>query len=83
MHQGSCGRSTRQDILDAYKSKVMHNDTIVPEEAWNWLVEWLIAKNDDSVRLFHKFGCGMGPCDQCPKWNTTIQALEKQCNEPI
>jgi hypothetical protein len=71
MHQGSCGRSTRQDILDAYKSKVMHNDTIVPERAWNAVAELACPKVDiknyDGVTSFHKFGCSMGQCDQCPK----------------
>jgi hypothetical protein len=46
MHQGSHGRSTRQDILDAYKSKVMHNDTIVPERAWNVVAELACPKVD-------------------------------------
>jgi hypothetical protein len=87
IHQGSRGRSTRQDILDAYKSKVMHNDTMVPERAWNVVAElacpMVDIKNDDGVRSFHKFGCVMGQCDQCPKWNATIPALERQCTEPI
>ena len=87
MQQRSRNRSTKQDILDAYKSQVMHNDTIVPERAWNAVTAlacpMVDIKNDNDVRSFHKFGCVMGQCDQCPKWNTIIPALEMQCSEPI
>ena len=87
MQQRSRNRSTKQDILDAYKSQVMHNDTIVPERAWNAVAAlacpMVDIENDDGVRSFHKFGCVMGQCDQCPTWNTTIPALEMQCSEPI
>jgi hypothetical protein len=46
MQQCSRNRSSKQDILDEYKSKVMHNNTIVPERAWNAVAELACPKVD-------------------------------------
>jgi hypothetical protein len=48
MQQRSCNRLTKQDILDAYKSKVMYNGTLFQKEHGmrlrNWLVQRLASK---------------------------------------
>jgi hypothetical protein len=44
-----------------------------------------IQSNDEELpsRFFHKFGCTLGVCDECPQWNDSIPQMKRDCTEAI
>jgi hypothetical protein len=64
---------------------------VVPEWAWDAVAKLACPKvelaidvnNDNIVRCFHKFGCVMGECNECPKWSILISAKELECTDYI
>ena len=38
---------------------------------------------DDQGKYFHKFGCVMGECNECPKWSDHVSDMELNCSDPI
>ena len=89
----SRARTTLVDQLESYKRNVLDDggSTVVPEWGWDAVaklacpkVESAIDVNDDNIiRCFHKFGCVIGKCDECPKWSTLIPAEELECTDYI
>ena len=56
-----------QEELDAYKGRIMVDDIIVPERAWDATAQIACPKikvnlngDDDQGNYFHLFGCVMG-----------------------
>jgi hypothetical protein len=73
IHQRSHTLTARQDQLDEYIYKVMKDGEITPVRAWDAAAELACPKveidNGDGSgsKSFHKFGCAMGECNECPK----------------
>ena len=89
IHQRSRTLTARQNQLDEYISKVMKDGEITPVRAWDAAAELACPKveiengNGSGSKSFHKFGCAMGECNECPKWNTIVPKLEIECNDHI
>jgi hypothetical protein len=83
-------KTVMQDELITYKAKMISDNVIIPVRAWDAAVELSCPKiyiqlneNEDDGKYFHKFGCVMGECNDCPKWNDLIMDIEKKCTDPI
>jgi hypothetical protein len=87
----SRANSEKRKDLDDYKLSVMKDNSIFPERAWNAAAELVCDKVVIHVNVgevltakpFHKFGCVMGVCPDCPKWKDIIPLLETKCTDLI
>jgi hypothetical protein len=83
-------KTVMQDELITYKAKMISDNVIIPVRAWDAAAELSCPKiyiqldeNEDVGKYFNKFGCVMGECNDCPKWNDLIMDIEKKCTDPI
>jgi hypothetical protein len=71
MNHHSQNKATQQSALDEYLSNVQKDGEIFPVRAWDAVSVLACPKieidNSGKLKAFHKFGCAISQCDQCPK----------------
>jgi hypothetical protein len=80
----------KRERLDEYIAKVRANECISPERVWDYVSGLACPKveihsNDEELpsRFFHKFGCCLGVCDNCPQWNNFIPQMQQDFHDSI
>jgi hypothetical protein len=80
----------KQERLDEYIAKVMVDKCISPERAWDAIsglacpkIEIQSTDEDFTFCSFHKFGCTLDVCDECPQWNDFIHQMGRDCTDVI
>ncbi len=88
--QRSCAKNNMQERLDVNKSTMMADETIILVRAWDAAAQIACPKikvnlygNEDAGKYFHKFGCVMGECNECPKWSDHISDMGMNCTNPM
>jgi hypothetical protein len=68
----------------------MVNKYISLERVWNYALRLACPKleipsydEELPIHSFHKFGCALGICDNCPQWNDFIPQMEQDCTYAI
>jgi hypothetical protein len=70
MSHQSRNKTTRQSALYDYISQVQKDGEIFPIRAWDAISDLACPKieidNGGELKAFHKFGCAISQCNQCP-----------------